>query len=105
LDHARSIVRELIAKKRRLSKADIVDDELRINSGSSEQDLRDALTFLDREDRADTEAIFEQARQRVPMPEVPKSLLSEVTTDSIEDIEYPKRKFTPLRPKNFDGFT
>jgi hypothetical protein len=105
LDQARLIVRELIAKKRRLAKADIVDDELRINSESSEQNLRDALKFLDREDRAGTEAIFEQARQRVPMPEVPPSLLSEVTTDSIEDIEHPKGKFRSLRPKNFDGFT
>jgi hypothetical protein len=109
LNQARSIVRGLIAKKKKAAKADpgsagIVDDELKISSASSEQDLREALKFLDRDDSQGTEAVFEEARQRVPMPEVPKSLLSEMTEDSVFDIEQP-RKFRAFDPKKLEDFT
>jgi len=110
LDQARSIVRELTAKRKRMAKADnrsggVVDDELETNSMSSERDLREALKFLDRDDNSSAEEVFEQARQRVPMPEVPKSLLSEDATNSIEDIDLPNNKRGPIDRKKFGIFT
>jgi hypothetical protein len=110
LDQARSIVRGLIAKKKKAAKADpsssgVIDDELKISSASSEQDLREALKFLDRDDSQGTEAVFEEARQRVPMPEVPKSLLLEMTEDSIEDIGQPKGKLRPIDRRKFADFS
>jgi hypothetical protein len=63
------------------------------------------LKFLDRDDSAATEEIFEKARQSVPMPEPPKSLLSEVTTDSVQDMQRPKGKSRPGDRKKFDDLT
>jgi Uri superfamily endonuclease len=110
LDHARSIVRGLIAKKKGAAKAargstSVIDDELKINSGSNEHDLREALKLLDRDDMVSSEAIFEEARQSVPMPDVPKSLLLEVTADSIDEIGRPKAKVKTIDRKKFDDFT
>jgi hypothetical protein len=110
LDQARSIVRELIAKKERAAKArygsvGVIDDELKINSGSDEQDLREALKFLDREDIRETEAVFEEARQRVPMPEIPKSLLLDIIVDSTDDIVRPKDKKQLINRSKFKDFT
>lgn len=110
LNQARSIVRELIVKKKRASKArygsiGVIDDELVINSGSSERDLREALKLLGHDDSVDTEAVFEEARQRVSMPEMPGSLLSEVPVDSIEDTGQPKLRHASINRRKFDGFT
>jgi hypothetical protein len=60
LDQVRSSVSALVAKKKQRMKAErgaigVVDDELAINSQSGEQDLRAALTLLDRDDRMATE--------------------------------------------------
>jgi hypothetical protein len=86
LDRVRSTVRELIAKRKRAAKAanrkfDLVDDELRINAASTEQDLRDALSFLDRDDVTGMNGLFEETRRSVPMPEVPKSLQNLTETE------------------------
>jgi hypothetical protein len=64
-------------------------------------ELREALKFLGH-DRVDTEAVFEEARLRVPMPEMPKSLLPTVTTD--EEMEEPQRRLASINRKKFDGF-
>jgi hypothetical protein len=108
MERARSMVRELIAKKNRRAKVDrgsagVTDDELRINSASNEQELRAALKFLDRDDRAGTEEIFERARQSVPMPEVPKSLLSE--EDPVEGFGRPTKAQRPIDRKKLDSLT
>jgi hypothetical protein len=94
VDRARSMVRELIAKKKQAAKARgrefaLVDDELRINSASSEQELRDALVFLDRADPTEMQEIFEKAWNAVPMPEAPKSLqdLAETGPMQLQDLE------------------
>jgi hypothetical protein len=110
LDQARSIVRELIAKKKRASKArygsvGVIDNELEISPGSSERDLREALKLLGHNDSADTEVVFEEARQRLPMPEVPKSLLPEMPLVSIDDIGQPKLRCAPIDRRKFDDFT
>jgi hypothetical protein len=78
LDRVRSTVRELIAKRKRTAKANdrdfgLVDDELRINSASTEQELREALNFMDRDDSATMNEVFEEARRCVAMPDPPKS--------------------------------
>lgn len=108
LGQARSIVRDLITKKKRSSSVNnrptsVDDDELKINSMSSERELREALRFLDRDDSVDAEEVFELARQRVPMPEPPASLLAGRTSDPIEEMAQPNKKVKD-RTK-FDGFT
>jgi len=94
LDRVRAMVRELIAKKKQLAKAQgrkfaLVDDELRINSASNEQELRAALMLLDRDEPAAMQEIFEQAWNAVPMPEAPKSLqdLADIGTMESTDLE------------------
>jgi hypothetical protein len=97
LDQARSGIKELIAKRKRLAKAEnrkfgLVDDELKINSASTEQELREALRFLDRDDPVEMENFFEEARRMVPMPDPPKPLL-DATEDSpmqVADADRPK---------------
>jgi hypothetical protein len=110
VDQARSIVRELIAKKKRAAKArygsvGVVDDELEITSASSERDLREALKLLDRDDSVGTEEIFEEARGRVPMPDIPKSLLSDIVADSVDDFVQPREKRGSIDRKGFADFT
>jgi hypothetical protein len=51
LDHVRSTVRDLIAKRKHYAKSanrefHLVDDELKFNAASTEQELRDALSLL-----------------------------------------------------------
>jgi hypothetical protein len=94
LDRVRAAVRELIAKKKRAAEAQgrkfsLVDDELRINSASNEQELRAALMLLDRDEPAAMQEIFEQAWNAVPMPEAPKSLqdLAETGPMQFTDLE------------------
>jgi len=79
----------------------VIDDELRVDSGSTEHDLRATMKFLGH-DGAEIEAVFEDARQRAPMPEVPNSLLSMVTTD--EKLEELQSRLAPLDRKKFVGF-
>jgi hypothetical protein len=109
IDRARSIVKELIAKKRRAAKAQgrdfaLIDDELRINSTSTEQELRDALKFLDRDDPIAMEEVFEQARRSMPMPDPPKSLedLTETEPMTLADLERAGvKRGDPARFKDF----
>jgi hypothetical protein len=89
LDRVRAMVRELIAKKKQLAKAQgrefaLVDDELRINSDSNEQELRAALMLLDRDEPAAMQEIFEQAWNAVPVPEAPKSLQDLAETEPMQ---------------------
>jgi hypothetical protein len=79
LDRVRARVKELIANKKRAARAAgrefaLVDDELRVNSASTEAELRAALAFLDYDEPVALEQLFEEARQSVPMPDPPKSL-------------------------------
>jgi hypothetical protein len=92
VDRVRAKVRELIANRKRAAKAAgrefaLVDDELRVNSASTEAELRAALMFLDYDDPAMQGEIFEEARQSVPMPDPPESL-PDVNTG---ELEMPKR--------------
>jgi hypothetical protein len=111
LDHVRSTIRELIAKRKRAAKAEnrtfgLIDDELKINAASSERELRDALKFLDRDDPIVMEEVFEEARRSVPMPDPPKSMLPESTEP--DSIEITDSKGTPIRqhdPARFRDFT
>jgi hypothetical protein len=79
LDLVRSKIKELKAGKRRAAKAAgrefaLVDDELRVNSASTEAELRATLAFLDYDESVAQEQLFEEARQAVPMPDPPKIL-------------------------------
>jgi len=79
LDRVRAKIKELIASRKRSAKAqnrkfELVDDELRINSASTEQELRAALALLDRDDAISSNEIFDDAMGSVPMPDVPKSI-------------------------------
>jgi hypothetical protein len=70
----------MISKRKqttRNSSAFLADDELQVNRLSSEHELRQALKLLDCDDPAVMETIFEEARQTVPMPEPPASLISQ----------------------------
>jgi hypothetical protein len=79
LDRVRAKVKQMIANRERAAKAvgrefKLVDDELRINSKSTEAELRSALMFLDYDDLVLQEQLFEEARQSVPFPEPPRSV-------------------------------
>jgi hypothetical protein len=93
LDRVRLKIKELIAKRKRTAKAagrefKLIDDELRINSASTEAELRAALMFLDYDDPELQEQIFEEARQSVPFPE-PSRPVSEPEV-SISRLQKPK---------------
>jgi hypothetical protein len=96
LDRVRVRVRELIANKVRFARRlnpdyRIVDDELMINRGSTEADLRAALSLLDRDDPAAQEDVFEEARREVPMPDAPGWMQDAADRDT-EMPEPPNRK-------------
>jgi hypothetical protein len=109
LNRVRSTIRELIAKRKRYAKGanrqfELVDDELKINAASTEQELRDALSFLDRDDVASVNKVFDEAMRSVPMPEVPKSLqnLTETEPMRVADIESAgAKRVDPARFRNF----
>jgi hypothetical protein len=109
LDRVRAAVRELIAKKKRAAEAQgrkfaLVDDELRINSASNEQELRAALMLLDRDEPAAMQEIFEKAWNAVPMPEAPKSLQDLADTGPMEltDLErFGIKRADPARFRDF----
>jgi hypothetical protein len=108
IDRVRSHVRELIEKKRRVAKARgrefvIIDDELRISPSSTEQDLRDALMCLD---MVDTEEVFEQARNAVPMPDPPQWMqdLADSETEPMTSADLERagvKRGDPARFKDF----
>jgi hypothetical protein len=108
LGQGRSIVREMIAKEKRARKArhrsvGVIDDELQINAGEQrERTTGRAEGLRSRPLRRSTEAVFEEARRRVPMLEVPKSLLPMVTTD--EELDEPQRQLASIVRKKFEGF-
>jgi hypothetical protein len=109
LDRVRSTIRVLIVKRKRFAKGanrqfDLVDDELRINSASTELELRDALSFLDRDDATSMNEVFEEARRSVPMPEAPKSLqnLTETEPMRVADLESAGvKRVDPARFRDF----
>ena len=110
LDRVRSTVRELIAKRKRTAKADnrdfdLVDDELRINSASTEQQLREALNFLDRDDSAAMNEVFEEARRCVAMPDPPTSLQNLTETESMGAADVKRGGVERIDPARFLDFT
>jgi hypothetical protein len=105
LDHVRNKVKGIIASKKRAAKAAgrafaLVDDELRVNSASTEADLRAALSFLDYDELRDQEQVFEEARRAVPVPDPPK-FLKEANE---AELEMPVLRAKPRRT-NFSDFT
>jgi hypothetical protein len=110
LDHVRSAVRELIAKRKRAAKNEnrtfgLIDDELKVNSASTENELRDALKFLDRDDPIAMEQVFEEARSRVPMPEAPKSLQNLTETEPMDVADLERAGVKRVDPARFRDFT
>jgi hypothetical protein len=110
IDRARSIVRELIEKKKQAARARgrefaLVDDELRINSASTEQELRGALMLLDRDDPIAMQEVFEQARNSVPMPDPPKSLEDLTETEPIKLADLERLDVKRGDPARFRDFT
>jgi hypothetical protein len=100
----------MIAKRKRLAKAEnrgfgFTDDELELNSASTEFELRQVFTILESDEPAELEELFEEARQRVPMPEVPKSIehLFEIESTVGSDIRAPSSK--PIDRSRFKAFT
>jgi hypothetical protein len=88
LDWVRRRVKDIIARRKRAAKAAgrefwMIDEELRVGRGSTETDLRAALSFLDYDEPRDQEQVFEEARQAVPMPD-PPSFLKETSDGEIE---------------------
>ena len=78
----------------------MVDDELRVNAGSTEADLRAALSFLDFDNPRDQEQVFDEARRAVPMPDPPKFLKE--TNEG--ELEMPELRTNPRR-NDFSDFT
>lgn len=110
LDRVRSTVRELVAKRKRAAKAGnrdfkLVDDELRINSASTEQELREALIFLDRDDSAGMNEVFEEARRCLAMPDPPKSLQNLPETEPMRDADLKRTGVERIDPARFLDFT
>ena len=110
LDRVRAVVRELIAKKKQLAEAQgrkfkIVDDELRIDSASNEQELRAALMHLDRDEPAAMQEIFEKAWNAVPMPEAPKSLQDLAETGPMQSTDLERPGVKRIDPARFRDFT
>jgi 5-methylcytosine-specific restriction protein A len=110
LDHVRATVRELIAKKKQLAEAEgrkfsLVDDELRINSASNEQELRAALMLVDRDEPAAMQEIFEKAWNAVPMPEAPKSLQDLAETEPMQPADFQRAGIKRVDPARFRNFT
>ncbi len=90
LDRVRSEVKLLISARKRLAvsegrKFELNDNELRVNSASTEPELRTALVFFDRDDPVCANQIFDEAMSSVPMPEPPKHL-REATNNGLPEI-------------------
>jgi hypothetical protein len=109
LDHVRAEVKRLIAKKKQLAEAQgrkfkLVDDELKINATSNEQELRAALMHLDRDDPAAMQEVFEKAMNAVPMPDAPKSLQDLADTGSMESTDFQRAGIKRIDPARFRDF-
>jgi hypothetical protein len=105
LDRVRAKIKGLIAGRRRAAKDanrpfTLVDDELRVNSASTEAELRTALMLLDYDDPTAQERLFEEARQAVPMPDPPKSSRN----TNVGELEKPMLRRNVGRA-DFSGFT
>jgi hypothetical protein len=92
LDRVRAKVRELIANRKRAAKAagrefKLIDDELKINSASTEAELRAALMLLDYDHPELQDQFFEEARQSVPLPDPPRSV-PEVNDGELQEPEW-----------------
>jgi hypothetical protein len=110
LDRVRRMIKELIAKRKRLAKREnrefkLIDDELRINAASTEKELRDALSLLDRDDAVVANQVFDEAMRSVPAPKLPKSLRDMARSEPMlaSDIENARAK--RLDPARFRDFT
>jgi hypothetical protein len=110
LDRVRSTLREMIAKRKRRARAEnrgfgFTDSELELNSASTELKLRQVFTILESDDPAELEELFEEARQRVPMPEVPKSIEHLFETGSTDTSDVRVRSIKPIDRSRFEDFT
>jgi hypothetical protein len=110
LDRVRSHVRELIAKRRHAAanqgrSTNLVDDELKINAASSEQELRDALKFLDRDDLTSINQVFEEARGSVPMPDPPEWLEKKAAIEPITTADFRPHDRERADADRFRSFT
>jgi hypothetical protein len=110
LDRVRSKIRELIAARKRLAKNEnrefkLIDDELRINAASTEQELRAALAFLDRDDAVGMNELFHEAMRSVPMPEVPEFLRDMAESEPMLDADIESAGVRRIDPARFRGFT
>jgi hypothetical protein len=77
LARIRANVKKMVADRRRIAAASgrafkIVDDELRVDAGSDEAQLRMALVMLDQKETKFAE-LFEEATAAIPMPAAPES--------------------------------
>jgi Asp-tRNA(Asn)/Glu-tRNA(Gln) amidotransferase A subunit family amidase len=103
LDRVRARIGKLIAGKKRAAKAggrtfELIDDELRVSSASTEADLRAALSLLDYDPAAQAQ-LFEEAGHAEPMPDPPKSLRD----SNGGELDMPDLK-RPVRRADFSGF-
>jgi hypothetical protein len=113
LDRVRAKVKELIARRKRAARAagrefSLVDDELRVNSGSTEAELRAALAFLDYDDPVAQEQLFDEARSEVPFPDPPEPARdqSESPPDTnFGEIERPRLRAAKIDRSRFAKFT
>jgi hypothetical protein len=109
LDQVRSALREMIAKRKRRARAEnrgfgFTDDELQLNSASTELELRQVFTILESDEPAELEEFFEEATQRVPMPEVPKSIEHLFETGSTDASDIRLRSVKPIDRSRFKDF-
>lgn len=110
LDKARSKLKEMIAKRKLQAKDEnrgfgFTDDELQLNSASTELELRQVFTILESDEPAEIEQLFEDARQAVPMPEVPKSIEHLFETERTEAFDIRVRPVKPSDRSRFKDFT
>jgi hypothetical protein len=109
LDQVRFKLKEMIAKRKRRAKAEnrgfgFTDSELALNSASTELELRQVFTILESDDPAELEQLFEDARQGVPMPEVPKSIEHLFETESTNPSDVRVRPVKPIDRSRFKDF-
>jgi hypothetical protein len=106
LDRVRSTVNDLIETRKHLAKRSnrsfVLEDDMRVNAASTEHDLREALKLLDHDHPVSMEAVFEDARRSIPMPEPPVWLSQEPSDDPAgETWKFDSRSGS----KRFEGFS
>jgi hypothetical protein len=99
----------MIARRKRRAKAEnrgfgFTDSELQLNSASTELELRQVFTILESDEPAELEELFEEARQRVPMPEVPKSIEHLFETESADASDIKVRPVKAIDRSRFEDF-